>query len=516
MRELEDAQVFLPDIWASHALYAPDKEAVICGEQRITWGQLDRDLHRTANALLAEGIGRGDKVAVLMSNSIAALETILGVVKAGACVVPLSGLLTGPQLAVLIDDADAVMLIASDEYQPVIEPHLESLSQLRKDGLLLHGGDAEGWRRFEPLLTAAADSPPALRYHMDDAFNIIYSSGTTGLPKGIVQTHRPRQHWSYSNSIELAFGTDSRALATTPVYSNGTFLMILPALFTGSTLVVMPSFSPRGFLETVVRERISHTFMVPPQFIAVLAEPDLESFDLTSLQVILSAGSPLRRDTKTEVMQRLGPGLFEMYGFSEGFATMIRPHQHADKFGSVGTPVLGFEGRIVDDDGNMLPRGEIGEIAGYGGGQMRGYHKRGEETEKIICRDERGRAFLRSGDIGRMDEDGFLYILDRKKDMIISGGFNVFPADIESVLGEHDDVMDVTVIGIPDDRWGETALALVIPNEGAMADPETIQAWCNERVAKHQRLARVEFRDEFPRNALGKVMKRMLREPYWE
>ncbi|MDP6833419.1 MAG: AMP-binding protein, partial [Alphaproteobacteria bacterium] len=233
-------------------------------------------------------------------------------------------------------------------------------------------------------------------------------------------------------------------------------------------------------------------------------------------QVILSAGSPLRRDTKTEVMQRLGPGLFEMYGFSEGFASMIRPHQHADKFGSVGTPVLGFEGRIVDDGGNELPRGEIGEIAGYGGGQMRGYHKRGEETKKIICRDERGRAFLRSGDIGRMDEDGFLYILDRKKDMIISGGFNVFPADIESVLGEHDDVMDVTVIGIPDDRWGETALALVIPKDGATAEPEAIQAWCNERVAKHQRLARVEFRDEFPRNALGKVMKRMLREPYRE
>ena len=204
-----------------------------------------------------------------------------------------------------------------------------------------------------------------------------------------------------------------------------------------------------------------------------------------------------------------------MYGFSEGFATMIRPHQHKEKFGSVGTPVLGFEGRIVDENGNELPRGEIGEIVGYGGGQMRGYHKRGAETEKIICRDERGRAFLRSGDIGRMDEDGFLYILDRKKDMIISGGFNVFPADIEGVVGVHDDVEDVTVIGIPDDKWGETPLALVIPKTSAAPDPEAIRVWSNKRMAKHQRLARVEFRDEFPRNALGKVMKRLLREPYW-
>ncbi|MDP7549064.1 MAG: AMP-binding protein, partial [Alphaproteobacteria bacterium] len=461
-------------------------------------------------------IGRGDKVAVLMSNSIAALTTILGVVKAGACVVPLSGLLTGPQLAVLIDDADAVMLIASSEYLAVIGPLRDSLGKLRTDGLLLHGGEGDGWRRFESLLEGAADSMPPVRYHMDDEFNIIYSSGTTGLPKGIVQTHRPRQHWSYSNSIELAFGTDSRALATTPVYSNGTFLMILPALFTGSTLVVMPSFSPRGFLETVARERITHTFMVPPQFIAVLADPELASFDLSSLAVMLSGGSPLRRDTKRNVIERLGPGLYEMYGFSEGCATMIRPHQHGDKFGSVGTPVLGFEVRVVDEHGNELPRGEIGEIAGFGGGQMKAYHKRPEETERIICRDERGRAFLRSGDIGRMDQDGFLYILDRKKDMIISGGFNVFPADIESVIGEHDDVRDVAVIGIPDDRWGETPLALVIAKDGVAADGEAIRDWTNERVAKHQRLAGVEFRAEFPRNALGKILKRHLREPYWE
>ena len=515
MDELDDAQVFLPDIWASHALYNPNKEAVICGQERITWGELGQDLNRIANVLISEGIGRGDRVVVLMSNSTAALEIILGVVKAGACVVPLSGLLTGSQLAVLIDDADAVMLIASSEYQSVIEPHRQKLRKLRKGGLLLHGGEAAGWRRFEPLIEASDQTSPRVRYNMDDEFNIIYSSGTTGLPKGIMQTHRPRQHWSYSNSIELAFRSDSRALATTPVYSNGTFLMILPALFTGSTLVVMPSFSPHAFLETVAQERISHTFMVPPQFIAVLAEPDLDSFDLSSLQVILSAGSPLRGDTKAAVLQKLGSGLFEMYGFSEGFATMIRPHQHKEKFGSVGTPVLGFEGRIVDENGNELPRGEIGEIVGYGGGQMRGYHKRGAETEKIICRDERGRAFLRSGDIGRMDEDGFLYILDRKKDMIISGGFNVFPADIESVVGEHEDVDDVTVIGIPDDKWGETPLALVIPKTSAAPDPEAIRVWSNKRMAKHQRLARVEFRDEFPRNALGKVMKRLLREPYW-
>ncbi len=350
---------------------------------------------------------------------------------------------------------------------------------------------------------------------MTDEFNIIYSSGTTGLPKGILQTHRARQHWSYSNAIELGFSADSRALATTPLYSNGTFLMILPALFVGATLVAMPAFSPRGFLETVERERISHTFMVPPQFIAILADPELEKFDLSTLRMMLSGGSPLRNDTKQAVLEKLGPGLFEMYGFSEGFATMIRPHQHADKLGSVGTPVLGYELMIVDEEGQALPRGEVGEVAGFGGGQMEGFHKRPEETAKILVRDARGREFLRSGDVGKLDEDGFLYILDRKKDMIISGGFNVFPADIEEVVGQHPAVSDVTVIGIPDAKWGETALALVIPESGDAADESAIQAWVNERVAKHQRLAAVEFRDDFPRNALGKVLKRQLREPYW-
>ena len=515
MHQLDDAQVFLPDVWASHADYYPDKEAVVCGPDHLSYGELDRRLNRVANALLAQGIGRGDRVAVLMANSVAALCCLLGVVKAGASVVPLSGLLLPEQLAVLINDSGAVAVVADADSQPRLDAVRSDLGTVAADRFFVHGGEAPGWRGFETLLAEASAARPAVRYEMTDEYNIIYSSGTTGLPKGIIQTHRVRQHWSYFSAIELGFSVDSRALATTPLYSNGTLLMVLPALFVGATLVIMPEFSAGGFLDTVAREAVTHTFMVPPQFLAILAAPEFDKSRLRTLRMVLSGGSPLRRETKQRVLADFSAGLFEIYGFSEGMATLIRPHQHADKAGSVGTPALGYEIRILDEDGNSLPRGEVGEIAGHGGGQMAGYLNRPKETEKIIWRDERGRVFLRSGDIGKLDEDGFLYILDRKKDMIISGGFNVFPADIEEVVAGHADVADVTVIGVPHERWGESPLALVIPDENRDPDAGQIRDWTNQRVAKHQRLAGVEFRAEFPRNALGKVLKRQLREPYW-
>ena len=513
---LDDTSVLIPDVFEVHGRTQPDKDAVVCGPVRRTWGDFNANINRVANALRTHGVGPGQQVAVLMGNSVEMLEVVFGIVKAGACVVPLSGLLTGEQLATLIDDSDAVMLFATADFNDRLGDHRARCPRLRADGCISVFHQAPGWLPFETFVAGAGTGAPQARCHASLPFNIIYSSGTTGLPKGIVQTHRARTHWAFSNAIELGITEHSRALTTTALYSNGTWLVMLPVLFTGGTCVVMPAFDAAGFLATVQRERITHTFMVPVQFGMVLAQPEFDRTDLASLQSLLCAGSPLRREVKREVLARFGNKLTELYGFSEGFAAMLKPHQHALRFDSVGRPVLGFELRILDDAGNVLPPGEVGEIAGYGAGMMTGYHRRPEMTAALVWRDERGRSFIRSGDIGRMDEDGFLTIVDRKKDMIISGGFTVFPKDIEEVVGRHEAVMDVAVIGVPHEKWGETPLALVIRKPGAHATETQITAWSNERLGKHQRLGAVEFREEFPRNALGKVLKKDLRGPYWE
>lgn len=496
----------LTRIFATHARHAPDRTAAICGDQLLSWRAFDEGTSRVANMLIGLGVSRGTPIALVMSNALDMLLVMFGIVKAGACMVPASGLLAPEQLQTLIVDSGARFVFGSESQQQLVEAAALPASV----SCIAVGFRAEGWMDGDALRAAAAASDPGIDPAPEDRFNIIYSSGTTGLPKGIVQTHAARTHFAWSNALELGMGRDTVSLVTTALYSNGTMFMVLPPLLMGGTVVILPQFSPAACLAAIEAQRVTHVFLVPTQCIVTLDDPAIGAHDLSSLQALLSAGSALRADTRAGVEARITPNVYELYGFSEGFATIRRPTDQPAEDGAVGRPVIGFDMRIIGPDDRECADGEPGEVCGAGAGMMRGYHNRPDLDDAILWRDPSGRAFLRSGDIGRIDAQGFLHIVDRKKDMILSGGFNIFPADIEAVVARHPHVQDVTVIGIPHPKWGETPLALVIPRQ-PHADAADLLQWANARLAKTQRLSGLEFRTDFPRNALGKVVKRELR-----
>ena len=511
--DLDIPQNTMPDIMAHHAVHMPDHIALVFGERRVSWAEMNRGINRVANRLLATGIAKGDKVATLMRTSLEHFYLVWGTMKAGAVVVPISALLAPEQIGGLVENAGARFVFTDEDHRGMLEPVLGALTTVRPDGLYSTVQSGR-WGALDDWLTGASDEEPPVRLHLDDDANISYSSGTTGVPKGVLYTHRARQHFGSAYAWHMKVDAESIAVVTVPLYSNGTSIVMFPILYAGGMLVFMDGFDAGRFQRIVERERATHTFMVPTQFVKLLANPDIGTHDLSSMQVYITAGSPMRPDLKREVIAKLGPRLSELYGLSEGGVVMSRPDEQAARPDAAGRPLPGFECRIIGGDDRELPRGETGEIVFYGGWMMKRYHGRPEQTQEVIWRDARGRSFVRSGDIGRMDADGYVYVVDRKKDMIISGGFNIFPADIEAVVGGHPGVEDVCVVGAAHPLWGESPVAAVLARPGTTLDPEEVKAWANARLAKTQRVAAIVLRDDFPRNALGKVQKGELRKEY--
>lgn len=497
---MDDGFHTIPSQIRAHAQARPTHAALVQGDDALSYAALDALMDRIAAALQRDGVQPGEAVAVCAGTSTRHAAVFLGALRAGVVVAPLAPSSTADSLAAMLADAQPRALFVD-----------------AAAGALIAAGDVprialDDDAAFARWLAPAGARPaePALR--PDAPFNIIYSSGTTGVPKGIVQSHGMR--WSHvQRGRQYGYTPEGVTLLATPLYSNTTLVVFFPTLAHGGCAVLMPKFDAAGYLALAARYRATHTMLVPVQYQRLMALPTFGQHDLTAFVHKFCTSAPFGAALKADVLARWPGGLVEFYGMTEGGGTCIlAAHEHPDKLHTVGRPADGHDIRLIDDDGRELPAGATGEVVGHSPGMMLGYHRQPQKTREAEWFDASGKRFIRTGDVGRFDADGFLLLLDRKKDVVISGGFNIYPSDLEAVLRGHPAVADVAVVGVPSPEWGETPVAFVVPRAGANATDEDLKHWLNARVGKTQRVAGVRFVDELPRSAIGKVLKRELRE----
>lgn len=511
---LDRRSMNFPDFFPAHAANNPGKPAIVADAETIDWRTFEQRANRIGNALLAAGLAPGDKVAALIGNSVEGILLFLGTLKAGCVYVPISTFLSAEQIGPIVRDADARLFFVSHDYRATAEAVRAGLDGIADGAWISVDFEAQGWTPLAGFCADAASSLPSVRPDPADVACLWYSSGTTGTPKGVMRSFHSLESLGVVTAIEMGCNAQSVTFIGTPLSSSGTWVTLLATLVSGGTIVLPAKFTTAGFLAAVERHRVTHGTLVPTMLSMLLEDPALDATDFGSIRGILSLGSNLHSSTRADIVRRITPYLYDMYGLTEGFGTISGPGDEVLKPGTVGRPTLGSELRIVDEEGREAAPDVAGEIVGIGPMMMTGYYKRPEDTEKTIWRDENGRTFIRSGDIGRKDGDGYVFIMDRKKDMIISGGLNIYPADLEGVLKGRDDLDEIAVIGVPHQKWGETPVALVKPRPGSAATADEIRDWANARLARHQKMDAVIFWDDFPRNAFGKLLKYQIRDSY--
>ena len=494
------------ELLRENARLRPQASALADDDTALGWAQLDALVDRVAASLQRAGLKKGDVVAVCAAASVRYAAVYLGALRCGVVVAPLASSVTPESMQSMLRDAEARLLFVDAQGRAVLPPATPDAPALVA---LDDDGPAPRWHEW---LAPEGAVPQPVAVAPEHPFNIIYSSGTTGTPKGIVQSHGMR--WAHIvRGLAQGYGPESVTLLATPLYSNTTLVSFFPGLCAGGSVRLMPKFDALRYLQIAQQIRATHSMLVPVQYQRIMALPQFGEFDLSSFRAKFCTSAPFRAELKADVLARWPGALYEFYGMTEGGGTCIlAAHEHPDKLHTVGQPAATSDIRLIDEDGNELPPGATGEVVGHSPGMMTGYHHQPEKTREAEWFDATGKRFIRTGDVGRFDKQGFLTLLDRRKDMIISGGFNIYPSDLEAELRKHPAVEDVAVTGVPSEQWGETPVAFVRRPPGATDEAAQIMAWYNASAGKTQRLAALHLVDELPRSAIGKVLKRELRD----
>jgi len=490
----------------------PERAALIFGQRSLSYGELDARSNQVAQALAADGVGPQDRVAFLDKNSPEFFEAVFGAAKLNAVLCPVNWRLAPPEAAYVINDADVSLLIVGEELLPMLDAMRADLSAVKK--VVIIGRDYEDWLGAQPAVDPGLSPVPeaiALQF---------YSSGTTGLPKGVMLSNAALFAGIAANNTSLVFSERSVNLVAMPLFHVSGGAWGLVGLYNGCPNVLLREVDPAEVIRCIVEYGITHAVLVPAVIQFLLMLPQARTADFSSLELLVYGASPISEEVLRDALATFGCKFLQAYGMTEtsGGCVLLQPEDHdpdgpfTHRLRAIGKAGPGTEVKVVDPGTlTAVPVGVVGEILVRSPQNMTGYWKLPEATAETIL----GDGFLRTGDAGYFDEDGYLYIHDRVKDMIISGGENIYPAEVENALMSHPGVADVAVIGVPDERWGETPKALVVPVPGTTVDEADLIAFARTRLAGYKCPTSVELIDVLPRNPSGKVLKRQLRAPYW-
>ena len=498
-----------------------DREVLVFQDSRFTAKQFVDRVYRLGNALLGLGLKKGDRVALLLNNSNFSAECFRGANSAGMPFVSLNARNAAAEHLYILNDSGATALIAGEEFIEMMEKILPQALEI-KHVIVVSRGKYTGSRlSYEDLLAAAPTNEPEVVIHSEDPYSIRYTSGTTGKPKGVLQLFRSDITQLYNSLMEGLEIRQTDAVALTAPVTHASGSQILPHIAKGAKVVILPGFEPEDLLKAIEKEKITTLYLVPTMIVMLLNHPDLSKYDIGSIRTIRYGASPIAPNVLRRAIEVFGNVFIQGYGLTEASmpVTLLTKEDHIldgserslKRLKSIGREVLVANVRIMDPQCNVVPDGQVGEIVVKSDQVMAEYWNNPEATKETLVD-----GWLHTGDMGYRDEEGYFYLVDRKKDMIISGGFNIYPREVEDVLYLHDAVLEAAVIGIPDEKWGETVKAVVVLKEGRTATAAEIIAHCRENMAGYKKPTSVDFIDALPKNANGKILKKDLKAPYWE